>query len=206
MSDVESGEHRTRVALRRIDQGLLTGWAELAQQYETQADSWRAWTKSQLDYALILKMALEYNGRYSRRCLEVGCGTGESIPALPEWTGEVVATDLSLGMLTQVSTPDAYRGIVACDVRSLPFHDGCFDLVFGLNPIVSMREVCRVVANGGWILLCYSFGRLTPVYVPPEELIRQLPGSWSAIANESESGTWVSFFQDEPVGNRTTGG
>ena len=79
-----------------------------------------------------------------------------------------VAADRVVGM--DVAAPTARlalrrRGVplVAADVRSLPFHDGAFDLVVSLSTLnhfptaddisVALREVRRVLAPGGRLAL-----------------------------------------------------
>jgi SAM-dependent methyltransferase len=99
-----------------------------------------------------------------RRILEVGCGAAASARWLAIEGAEVVATDLSGGMLRHAREGADRSGVhvplVQCDALSLPFSDGAFDMVytaFGAVPFVDdparlMREVFRVLRPGGrWV-------------------------------------------------------
>jgi SAM-dependent methyltransferase len=99
------------------------------------------------------------------RALEVGAGTGYfSLHLLAAGVvGEVVATDISPGMLTALQANAARMGLVvqtaACAAESLPFDDGSFDLVLGhaiLHHIPDLSrafaEFHRVLRPGGAVL------------------------------------------------------
>jgi SAM-dependent methyltransferase len=98
-----------------------------------------------------------------QRVLELGCGAAQCARWLAGQGAEVVATDLSMGMLTQGRDLDRRPGsprpaaLLQADARRLPFADGCFDLVFsayGALPFVAdpervTAEVARVLRPGG---------------------------------------------------------
>ena len=98
-----------------------------------------------------------------RRVLEIGAGAGQCARWVRAAGGQVVATDLSAGMVGQGRAIDAARALgervpfVQCDGRALPFDDGTFDVVFtayGVVPFVAdselvMREAARVLRPGG---------------------------------------------------------
>jgi ubiquinone/menaquinone biosynthesis C-methylase UbiE len=100
-----------------------------------------------------------------RRLLEIGAGAGQCGRYAAKHGAEVVATDISGGMLRQgldlnlrftlesgLSLP-----LVQCDAASLPFGDGSFHTVFtsyGAVPFVAdsaavMAEAARVLRPGG---------------------------------------------------------
>lgn len=97
------------------------------------------------------------------RVLEFGAGAGQC----SRWVRsthpdvEVVATDLSLGMLRVGARVNGASGVavplVQCDAMHLPFPDGSFDVVFssyGAVPFVAdsaglMTECARVLRPGG---------------------------------------------------------
>lgn len=92
-----------------------------------------------------------------RRILEIGAGSAPCSAWLAEQGAEVVASDLSLAMLTAGPT-DLPR--VQADARHLPFATDSFDAVFtsyGVIPFVAdlaavHREVARVLRPGGvWV-------------------------------------------------------
>ncbi len=99
-----------------------------------------------------------------RRVLEVGCGAAAGSRWLATQGAEVVAVDLSAGMLRHAALAAASSGVrvplVQCDAMALPFAADAFDTActaFGAVPFVDdsgqvMREVFRVLRPGGrWV-------------------------------------------------------
>lgn len=99
-----------------------------------------------------------------KRVLEVGCGSAPCARWLRSEGAEVVAFDLSAGMLAYAGEAARRSGItvplVQADACALPFADGAFDIAcsaFGAVPFVAdsgllMEEVARVLAPGGrWV-------------------------------------------------------
>lgn len=99
-----------------------------------------------------------------RRILEIGCGSAPCARYLTARHAEVVAFDLSAGMLRHAIDGAARTGIevplVQADVCELPFRDDAFDIcfsAFGGIPFVAdsagaMREVARVLRpDGRWV-------------------------------------------------------
>jgi SAM-dependent methyltransferase len=96
-----------------------------------------------------------------RRALEIGAGAGQCSRWVAGQGGEVVATDLSGGMVRKGLDLNARVTprvpFVQCDALALPFGDAAFDLVFtayGAVPFIAdtarlMREVGRVLRPGG---------------------------------------------------------
>ena len=100
----------------------------------------------------------------ARRVLEVGCGAASCARWLRSHGAEVVAFDLSAGMLGEAIAASRRTGttvpLVQADAVALPFSTGSFDLAcsaFGAVPFVAdsallMREVARVLRPGGrWV-------------------------------------------------------
>jgi len=98
------------------------------------------------------------------RILEVGCGSAPCARYLSARGAEVVAFDLSAGMLDHAVSAAARTRIpvplVQADVCELPFRNESFDIAFsafGAVPFVAdsagaMREVARVLRPGGrWV-------------------------------------------------------
>ena len=96
-----------------------------------------------------------------RRILEVGCGAAAAARWLVTQGADVVAVDLSAGMLRHAVAAAERTGIhpalIQCDAMSLPFADATFDIAFtafGAVPFVDdsavvMAEVFRVLRPGG---------------------------------------------------------
>jgi trans-aconitate 2-methyltransferase len=116
-----------------------------------------------------------------RRALDVGTGTGAAAKALAERypEAEVVGIDLSPRMLAEADARllDEQRGRVrfqVADAAALPFEDGAFELVTLANMIPFFAELARVTAPGGHVVLSFSRGPETPIYVEAERLRREL--------------------------------
>ncbi|WP_395726688.1 class I SAM-dependent methyltransferase [Nakamurella sp.] len=99
-----------------------------------------------------------------RRIVEIGCGSAPCARYLRVRGAEVVALDLSAGMLAHARAAAARTAIevplVQADACELPFATGSFDVAFsafGAIPFVAdsaqlMREVARVLRPGGrWV-------------------------------------------------------
>jgi SAM-dependent methyltransferase len=96
-----------------------------------------------------------------RHVLEVGAGAAQCARWLATQGADVVATDVSAGMLGAARDLDRRTGVpvplVQADARRLPFAGGTFDLAFtsfGALPFVPdagavHREVARVLRPGG---------------------------------------------------------
>lgn len=137
------------------------------------------------------------------RVLEVGAGAAQCARWLRARGVDVVATDVSDGMLAAARELDAATGIevplVRADARDLPFPDDAFDVVFtsyGVLPFVAdagqvHREVARVLRPGGrWV-----FSTTHPVrWAFPDD-----PGPGGLTATSS-------YFDTRPYVERTADG
>ena len=114
-----------------------------------------------------LRKALGGPARRFDRALEIGAGTGYfSLNLLRAGVvGEVVATDISQGMLDTLAATAQELGLevttVCTESERLPFPDDSFDLVFGHAVLhhlpdldASFREFRRVLRPGGRIAFC----------------------------------------------------
>jgi ubiquinone/menaquinone biosynthesis C-methylase UbiE len=115
------------------------------------------------------------------RILDLGTGTGVVAVALagryPE--AEVAGIDISRGMIEEARrklSPElaARVGFEVGDASELLFTDGEFELVVLSNMIPFFDELARIVAPGGTLVLSFSKGAGTPIYVPPERLREEL--------------------------------
>jgi SAM-dependent methyltransferase len=116
-----------------------------------------------------------------KRALDLGTGTGEAALAIarrfPE--AEVIGVDLAEQMIARArgKLTDDLVGRVrfeVADAAHLPYADASFDLVGLSNMIPFFDELERVVAPGGYLIVAFSGGAETPIYVPPERLRSEL--------------------------------
>jgi SAM-dependent methyltransferase len=116
-----------------------------------------------------------------RRVLDVGTGTGLGAFAIadrfPE--AEIVGVDLSEDMVAEArrKVPRERAGRVRfeqADASRLPFPKESFDLVTLGNMIPFFDELARVLAPGGQLLVAFSSGAGTPIYVPAQRLRAEL--------------------------------
>ena len=156
---------------------LLRG--PLRVQFDRLAPRWDA--RRSADAYAPYEAALEQVDPQPKRALDLGTGTGGAAFAIarrfPE--AEVVGADIAERMLEQArrNLPDDLRGHVRFDVAdaaNLPYDDGEFDLVGLSNMIPFFDELARVTAPGGFLILAFSGGADTPIYVPPDRLRGEL--------------------------------
>jgi len=154
--------------LRRPLRGMFDG---LAPTWETRIGP---------HHLLALELALE-DLPPPGRVLDLGTGTGVVAKALAERypEAEVVGIDLSPGMIDQArrQLPSGLEGRVRFEVgdaSALDCPDGDFELVVLSNMIPFFDELARITAPGGTLVLSFSRGDETPIYVPFERLRDEL--------------------------------
>jgi ubiquinone/menaquinone biosynthesis C-methylase UbiE len=115
------------------------------------------------------------------RALDLGTGTGVVAKALAERypQADVVGIDLSPGMIDEAvqQLPPELSGRVRFEVgdaAALDCPDGDFELVVLSNMIPFFDELARVTASGGTLVLSFSRGDETPIYVAFERLRDEL--------------------------------
>ena len=161
-----------RPALWRIFRGPLRAMFDgLAPTWETRLGPHHLWA---------LDLALE-GIPMPRRVLDLGTGTGVVAIALAERyaEAEIVGIDLSPGMIEEARRklpPGLARRVrfEVGDASALACPDGDFELVVLSNMIPFPDELARVVAPGGTLVLSFSRGAETPIYVAPERLRQRL--------------------------------
>jgi ubiquinone/menaquinone biosynthesis C-methylase UbiE len=125
-----------------------------------------------------LEAALERVGTEPLRVLDLGTGTGIGARALAaRWPqAGITGVDMSPKMVEEArarATSERERYLVG-DASALPFADASFDLVAMLNMIPFYDEIARVTAPGGTLVMAYSRGEETPIWVPFERLREEL--------------------------------
>jgi SAM-dependent methyltransferase len=149
-------------------------------QFGRLAPRWDAMRASETAYAPY-EAALARVEPPPKRALDLGTGTGGAAFAIarrfPE--AEVVGVDLSERMIEHArgNLTDEVRARVrfeVADAAHLPFADGSFDLVGLSNMIPFFDELERVLRPGGFLIVAFSGGAGTPIYVLPERLRTEL--------------------------------
>jgi len=104
-----------------------------------------------------------WTGVTGGRVLEIGVGTGKSVPFYPA-QADIVAIDISEKMLDRARRRAARLGAAVrfevADVQRLPYPDGSFDTALATfvfcsvpDPVRGLSEVRRVLRPGGRLLL-----------------------------------------------------
>jgi phosphatidylethanolamine/phosphatidyl-N-methylethanolamine N-methyltransferase len=116
------------------------------------------------------KAAIAAAERIGGRILEVGVGTGLSLPDYA-WTNRITGIDLSAPMLRKASARVREHrltnvdGLAVMDAQHLGFQDAVFDVVVGQyvitavpEPEATLNEFARVLKPGGEIILVNHLG------------------------------------------------
>ena len=135
------------------------------------------------------------------RVLDLGTGTGKAArAAAARYPGAtVMGVDLSPEMVEQA------RGLLpaeleervhfeVADSAALPFTDASFDLVVLMNMIPFFPELGRVTAQRGALVIVFSFGAGTPIYVAPGVLRERLGPLGFGEFEELAAGTGTAFI------------
>ena len=142
-----------------------------------------------------LDAALERLDASPRRVLDVGTGTGIAARFLARRyaNAEIVGVDLSSTMIAEArrllpSELAARVRFEVADASALRYDHGAFDLVVLLSMIPFFHELARVTAPGGAVVLAWSSGAETPIYVPPDRVRAGLAPLGFDTFDEVESG------------------
>jgi SAM-dependent methyltransferase len=137
----------------------------------------------------------------AQHVLDVGTGTGLGAFAIAERfpDAEVVGVDLSGDMVAEArrKTPREMASRVRfepADAARLPFPDESFDLLTLGNMIPFFDELGRVLAPDGTLLIAFSSGPETPIYVPPERLRTELRRRGFSDFAEFGAGEGIAFL------------
>jgi SAM-dependent methyltransferase len=141
-----------------------------------------SWDQRRTDAAFAaLEAGLDALTEKPARALDLGTGTGKAAFAIarrfPE--ADVVGVDLAPEMIREAErlTPPELAGHVRFEIADgskLPYADESFDLVSLANMIPFFDELARITRRGGHVLLSFSAGAGTPIYVPFERLRSEL--------------------------------
>lgn len=136
------------------------------------------------------------------KVLEVGVGTGLSLPQYPEGC-EVVGIDISNAMLERArrrlgALPGRSVRLLKMDARAIAFPDGYFDKVLAPyvvsvapHPEQVLAEMVRICRPGGTIVVVNHFGSRSKVI----SRLERWATPWSS---------WIGFRLDQPIETVTT--
>lgn len=139
--------------------------------------------------------------RPGQRILDVAAGTGTSSVPYRDAGAEVVAADLSEGMLAEGRRRHPDIDFVRADVTDLPFEDASFDAVtmsFGLRNVAehqsALAELLRVTKPGGTLVICeFSTPLLAPFrFIYREYLMRAFPPLARMFSSNPESYAYLA--------------
>jgi len=150
----------------------------LRDEFDGMASSWE--TRIGPHHLAALELALAEVAPPAR-ALDLGTGTGVAAKAVAVRfpAVDVTGLDLSARMVAEAQTrlPAELVGRVSYrvgDASTLPFEDDAFELVTLMNMIPFFDELARVTAPGGAVVVSFSRGARTPIYVRQERLHREL--------------------------------
>jgi ubiquinone/menaquinone biosynthesis C-methylase UbiE len=145
-----------------------------------------------------LEHALDSIDTEVRNALDVGTGTGEAALAVARrWPGaRVVGVDIAPQMIDAARkkvSPGANVEFRVADASRIDAADGGFDLVTAANMIPFFDELARVIATEGHLVMSFSGGAETPIYVASDRLRKELARRGFADFAEFTGGRSTAF-------------
>lgn len=146
-----------------------------------------------------LAVAVTKVDRRPERALDLGTGTGEGALFLAREypVASIRGVDLSPEMIRRAQAkigldPQGRVAFKVADAAALPYPDGHFDLVVGLNMPPFFAEIGRVLRHDGHAICAASSGAKTPFYTPESVLERSFKrhGMIRVGSGKIEGGTW----------------
>ena len=133
-------------------------------------------TASPITDAAALKLIVETSGaKATDTVLDVACGGGVVACAFASRVKHVTGIDMTPAMLARSAEYAKKLGLTNLtwrqgDVTSLPFKDGAFSIVFTRfsfhhfpDPLTVLKEMVRVCAVGGRVVVCDMYASAEPV-------------------------------------------
>ena len=152
------------------------------------APQWDALTSP--ERMMVFEAALERIPGEPARVLDLGTGTGDGALAIARrWPGaDVLGVDVSPAMLAEARRKAPHLRFELGDGRRLGAEDASFELVALNNVIPFADELARVTRPGGHVLIAFSLGAQTPIYVAPPRLRRGLVRAGFEIVQDVAAG------------------
>jgi ubiquinone/menaquinone biosynthesis C-methylase UbiE len=168
----------------------------MRRQFDRLAPQWDAMRRP--DMLAPLEAALDRLPSPPQRVLDVGTGTGVAARLVgsrfPE--AEVVGVDVADRMLDEARRlTDSQRiSFRHGDSERLPFDAGSFDLVTLNNMIPFFDELARVTAPGGNVIVAFTMGDRTPIYVPFSRVRSELERRGFSHVADFDAGTGTALL------------
>jgi SAM-dependent methyltransferase len=143
-----------------------------------------------------LKAALGGLAEPPATVLDLGTGTGRVARIVAEaWPQtKVVGADVSAGMIDEARRLGGNIHYDVADASRLPYEDGAFELVTLSNMIPFFDELARVTAPGGSVIVAYTMGDRTPIYVPFERVRAELERRGFTHVADFDAGTGTALL------------
>jgi SAM-dependent methyltransferase len=170
------------------------GWtpqrkAKVAALFDDLATGWNARSTAEESWPPI-DDAFARGGAMAGPFVEVGAGTGLATTRLAHHAGFVVAVDVAHEMLLRFLEPSGSP--VLSDASTLPFRDRSVGTIIAVNAFLFPLEYDRVLKADGTILWINSLAEDTPIHLPVSDVVRALPGEWTAVSSEAGWGLWAT--------------
>jgi hypothetical protein len=81
---------------------------------------------------------------------------------------------------------------VQSDAAALPLRSRSAAVVALINMFLFPSEIERVLADDGVLVWVNTNGDETPIYLPADEVLGALPGSWDGVTASAGWGTWLT--------------
>ncbi len=133
--------------------------------------------------------AINRGGALHGPFIEVGAGTGLATTRLAQHVGDVVAIDVAGEMLRRFIEPKGKP--VLADAGTLPVADHSIGTIVAVNAFLFPREYDRVLKHDGALVWINSLAEDTPIHLPVADVIKALPGTWTAVTSEAGWGLWA---------------
>ncbi len=184
---VHMGELTRRIAMDP-DAWTPERVAQMLGFFDSQASGWSERDRPERHDAL--RDGLDRGGPFPDGvCLEVGAGTGNVTGDLQALFDRVVSIDLSRAMLL-LAPPGAPR--IQADASVLPVRSGSVAVIALVNMFLFPNEIARVLQEDGVVVWVSTNGDATPIYLPPDDVLKALPGEWNGTSAQAGWGTWLT--------------
>ena len=143
-----------------------------------------------------MKVALGALAEPPATVLDLGTGTGRVARVVAEiWPqARVVGADVSPGMIEEARRLGGDVHYDVADATALPYENGAFELVTLSNMIPFFDELARVTAPGGSVIVAFTMGERTPIYVPFARVRNELERRGFAHVADFDAGTGTALL------------